>query len=347
MMGFLRYDLGYALRALVRNPGFAIAAVATLALGIGASTAIFSVAYGVSVRPLPYGNPERLVRIYEANPANGQPEHEVSMGAFHEWRERVTSLESIALFGKRGVRFLAGADTVPVTTRSVSPAFFDVLGVKPMLGPGFKTEKEYTRFTADAEGVLSFDAWQRLLGGRPDVIGGTIAFSGVGDDDVYRIVGVMPKDFAFEEPTDLWRPSQIVQQPVPRLLRLWRYEHVVARLRPEATIDRARAELEAVGQRLAQDFPATNAGWTASIETLHQAIVGNFGRATWLLLAAVGVVLLVTCLNVGGLLVARAVARERETAVRVALGAGTWRLVRLWLAEASAIGFIEIGRAHV
>ena len=347
-MGFFRHDLSYALRMLGRNPGFASAAVATLALGIGASTAIFSVAYGVSVRPLPYPNPERLVRIYEANPANGQPEHEVSMGTFAEWRARVSSIESSALYGKRGVRFLAprqaeggaGSDSPPVTTRSVSPAFFEVLGVKPMLGPGFKPESEYTRFTADEEGILSFEAWQRIFGGRPDVIGATIVFSGVGDDDAYRIVGVMPKDFTFEEPVDFWRPSQIVMQPVPRLLRLWRYDRVVARLRPQATVEQARAELEAVGVRLAQEFPASNAGWTATIETLHEAVVGNFGRATWLLLAAVGVVLLVTCLNVGGLLVARAVARERETVVRVALGAGSWRLMRLWLAEASAIGFI-------
>ena len=339
-MGFFRYDLGYALRTLVRNPGFAFAAVATLALGIGASTAIFSVAYGVSVRPLPYPNPDRLVRIYEANHANGQPEHEVSMGTFHEWRERVSSVESIALYGKRSVRFLTGSESTPVTTRSVSPAFFDVLGVKPMLGTGFKNEKEYTLYTADDEGILSFEAWQRLFGGSPDVIGRSLVFSGAGDDDAYRIVGVMPKGFAFEEATDFWRPSQIVRVPVPRLLRLWRYERVVARLRPQATIEQARAELEAVGARLAQDYPASNAGWTATIEALHEAVVGNFGRATRLLLAAVGVVLLVTCLNVGGLLIARAVARERETVVRVALGAGSWRLVRLWLAEASAIGFI-------
>ena len=169
-MGFFRRDFAYALRTLVRNPGFAIAAVATLALGIGASTAIFSVAYGVSVRPLPYANAARLVRIYEANPANGHFEHEVSMGTFHEWRERVASLESIALYGKRGVRFIAGSDGTPVSTRSVSPAFFDVLGVKPMFGPGFRNEKDYTRFTADEEGVLSYEAWQRLFGGRPDDI---------------------------------------------------------------------------------------------------------------------------------------------------------------------------------
>jgi putative ABC transport system permease protein len=336
-------DVRYALRTLGRHPGFAAASILTLALGIGASTAIFSVAYGVSLRPLPYPEPDRLVRIHEANPANGQLRHEVSLGTFHEWRERVPSIESAAIYGKGGIRFLAGVDGQPVTMRSVSPAFFDVLAVKPLIGPGFKPEHEYTRFTADDVGVLSYDAWQRLFGGRPDVIGTTLEFTGVGDNDVYRIVGVMPQGFAFAEPVDLWRPARIVELPVRRLLRMWRYDRVVARLRPGASIEQARAELEAVSATLAREFPSTNAGWSATIESLHESIVGDFGRASWLLLAAVGVVLLVTCLNVGGLLVARAVARERETAVRAALGAGTWRLLRLRLAEAFVISAIGGG----
>ena len=340
---FFSCDMRYALRALVRSPGFSLAAIATLALGIGASTAIFSVAYGVSMRPLPFPDPGRLVRIYEANVATGQLEHDVSLGTFHEWRERVPSLESVAIYSKGGVRFLAASDAPPIRTRSVSPAFFTVLGVQPILGPGFRREEEYTRFTADDEGVLSYAAWQRLFGGRTDVIGATLTFSGVGDDDVYRIVGVLPKDFVFEEPVDFWRPAQIVDTPVPRLLRLWRYDRVVARLRPGATLDATRAELAAVSASLADAYPSTNAGWTATIETLHDATIGKFGRATWLLLASVGVVLLVSCLNVGGLLVARAVARERETRVRIALGAESWRLLRLWLAEASIIGAFGTG----
>ena len=333
-----RQDLGFAVRMLVRNPGFALAAIVTLALGIGASTAIFSVAYGISLRPLPYPEPERLVRIHEANPANGQLRHEVSLGTFHEWRERLPSIEAAAMYSKGGVRHLAGADAQPITTRTVSPAFFDVLGVKPMLGPGFRPEPEYTRFTAEKEAVLSFGAWRRLFGGRRDVIGTTMEMTGIGDNDVWTIVGVMPEDFAFDAPVDVWRPGAIVELPVPRLFRLWRYDRVVARLRPGATLGGARAELDAVSAALAREFPSTNAGWGATVETLHASIVGGFGRASWLLLATVGVVLLVTCLNVGGLLVARAAARERETAVRIALGAGSFRLLRLWIAEASLLG---------
>jgi predicted permease len=327
-------DVRYGLRVLKGRPGFTAAVVATLALGIGASTAIFSVAYGVSLRPLPYPDPHRLVRIYEANPANAQLKHDVSLAAFHEWRSAASSIESAAVFGKLGTRFLAGTEGTPVTVMSVSPAFFDVVGVKPARGPGFKAERDYTRFTADTEVVLSHGAWLRLWGGRPDVVGQEMVFAGVGEPDVYEIVGVMPEGFEFAEPVDVWKPTQIVELPVNRLFRQWRYDRVVARLKPHASIEHARAEIEALSAGLGREFPATNGGWTATVESLHDAILGNFGRATWLMLAGVGMVLLVACLNVGGLLVARAMARERETAVRVALGAGAWRLMRLSLVEA-------------
>lgn len=330
-------DLALAFRSLRRRPGFAAAAIATLALGIGASTAIFSVAYGVSLRPLPYPDARRLIRIYEAKPSEAQLEHDVSIAAFHAWREGAASLESAALYDTARTRMMAGPDSAPVSVMSVSPAFFDVLGVRPLSGPGFKPENEYTRFTADDECVISYQAWQRLFGGRPDVIGRTITLAGVGDDDVYRIAGVMPQDFVFEQPVDMWQPTLIVELPVRPGFLNWRYDRVVARLRPGSSIDAARAELEAAAARLARDFPAQSRGWTVTVKPLHDAIVGRFGRATWLLLAAVGVVLLVTSLNVGGLLLARSVSRERETTVRAALGAGSWRLFRLWLAESAVL----------
>jgi putative ABC transport system permease protein len=331
----LGQDVRLAFRMLRRRPGFAAAAIATLGLGIGASTAIFSVAYGVSLRPLPYPDPAHLIRLYEANPANGKLKEDVSVGTFHDWREGAPSIEAAALYSKGSTRFLAGSDRQPITTMSVSPAFFDVLGARPMLGSGFEPEKEYTHATP-REAVLSYAAWQRLFGGRPDVIGAQLEFAGVRGNDTFRVVGVMPESFAFDQPVDVWRPA-IVEVPVARILRNWRYDRVIARLGPGATIAQARGELETVGARLAREFPTSNGGWTVRVESLHDSIIGNFGRATWLLLAAVAVVLLVACVNVGGLLVARAVARERETAVRAALGAGPWRLLRLWLAEASLV----------
>jgi predicted permease len=329
-------DLRLAARSLRRRPGFAVAAIATLALGIGASTAIFSVAYGVSLRPLPYPNPDRLIRIYESNPANHQPEQDVSDGAFQAWREGAPSIESMALHSKGASQTIAlGADRVKVTTMSVTPAFFDVLGVRPVLGPGFKPEREYTRFTTK-DVVLSYDAWQRFFEGRPDIIDHTVTAVSGNADDVYRIVGVMPRHFSYGVAADMWRP-QIIELPVARILYNWRYDRVVARLKPGATIEQARAELDAAAARLAVERPASNGGWTVTVKTLHDSVIGEFGNATWLLLAGVAVVLLVACLNVGGLLVARAVARERETALRAALGAGRWRLMRLWMAEAAIV----------
>ena len=330
-----RRDVRYAARALLRAPGFTAAAVSTIAIGIGASTAIFSVAYGVSLRPLPYADPGRLVRIYEAHPGNGKLKEDVSEGAFNDWREGAGSIESAAIYDKPATRFLAGPGATAVVLMGVSPAFFDVLGARLLMGPGFKPEREYTRFTTH-DLVLSHAAWQRLLGGRADAVGQTIELTGVGDNDSYRVVGVMPPDFAFLEAADAWYPH-IVEVPVPRLLRQWRYDRVVARLRAGATVEQLRAELVPISARQQREFPTVYSGWTVTVESLHESVVGNFGRATWLLLAAVAVVLLVTSLNVGGLLVARAVARGRETAVRVALGAGGWRLARLWLMEASLI----------
>jgi len=332
-------DIRLAFRSLRRRPGFAAAAIATLALGIGASTAIFSVAYGVSLRPMPYPEPDRLIRIYEANPLDSKLKENATVAAFHAWREGAPSIESAALFTKVRARFLDDPDQTPFTSMGVSPAFFDVLGVRPMLGSGFRPEREYTPATA-REVVLSFAAWHRLFGGDRRVVGRPIRFAD--DDDAHQIVGVMPAGFAFLDPVDVWQPK-IVDVPIRGYDRRGRDDRVVARLRREATIDRARAELEGVAARLAREFPVNYGGWTVSVESLHDSVVGTFARAAWLLLAAVGVVLLVTCLNVGGLFVARAVARERETAIRLALGAGAWRLLRSWLAEAALLSALGTG----
>jgi putative ABC transport system permease protein len=330
-------DLALAFRSLRRRPGFAAAAIATLALGIGASTAIFSVAYGIAFRPLPYPDAEQLIRIHEAKPAEALFEHDVSLAAFQAWREGAPSIESAALFGSPRTRILSGSDSVGVTFLSVSPNFFDVLGIRPIVGSGFKPEQEYTAGTADDEGVISYEAWQRLFGGRPDVVGQTITVSAVRDDDTCRIVGVMPQGFLFGQPVDMWQPTQLVPLPMRSGYLSYRVERVVARLHTGASLEGARAELKAVAARLAREFPTHSAGWTATAVSLRDATIGRFGRAIWLLIAAVAVVLVVTCVNVGGLLVARAVARQRESAVRAALGASSWRLFRLWLAEAAVV----------
>lgn len=332
-------DLALAFRSLRRRPGFFAAAVTTLAMGLGASTAIFSVAYGVSVRPLPYANPESLVRIYEANQAGAQPRHDVSEKAFQAWREGAPSIEGAAFLERRGARTVVRPFRERVTARSVTPTFFALLGVRPVVGPGFKREEEYTRFTA-REVVLSHDAWGRLFNGRSDVIGAPILFST--DDDEFRVVGVLPEDFAFGEPVDIWTPD-LVATSMGSSAGHDRDGQVIARLRPSASEARVRAEVEQVAKRLAEELPLVHGGWGVTVESLHQSIVGRFGQWAWLLFAAVVVVLLMACLNVGALLLGRAVARERETAVRVALGGSSWRLIRLWLAEALIITAVGAG----
>ena len=326
-------DFRHAFRLVRRAPGFAIAAIVVLALGIGASTAIFSVAYGVALRPLPYPDADRLIRIYEANRANGKPKEDVSEPSFHEWRTGTASLESAALFTDRRIRFLEGASEQPIVTMGVSPAFFEVLGVQPAVGRAFQPERQYTRETR-REVVMSHGAWQRLFGADAAVIDRTVRFAD--DEDPWRVVGVMPASFGFDASVDFWQPF-IIRLPLGRSTRAFRYDHVIARVRSGVTVDHARAELEAVAARLGQQFPIEHGGWTVTVESLHESIVGNFARISWLLLAAVAVVLAVTYLNVGGLLVARGIAREREMLVRAALGAGRWRLHRLRLAEASVL----------
>jgi predicted permease len=333
-------DLRFAARALHRSPTFTLVVVATLAIGTGLSTAMFSVAYGVALRPLPYPDPDRLIRVYEADVANGRLKHEVSVATFHEWREGAAAIESAALYGSSVRRYLAGSDDSAITM-SVSPAFFDVLGVRPLLGPGFQLERDYTRVTADQEAILSHAAWRRLLGGRPDVVGHTLEFTGAGDNDVYRIVGVMPENFAFLETVDLWRPTKIVERPIRSVLRTLRYDHAVMRLRPEGAIDQARAELELVSARLAREFP-TSGVWSVTVEPLHDAVVGTFGTAAWMLIAGMTVVLLVTGFNVAGLLMARAAAQQRQLAIRVSLGAGVGRLLTLSLAEAAILSTLGV-----
>ena len=261
---------------------------------------------------------------------NGKPREDVSKGTFHDWREGAPSLESAALYTKPRTRFLEGADRDPIISMGVSPAFFDVLGARPALGRGFKPER---RIHADdaREVVLTHAAWRRLFNGDPAAVGRFIRFAD--DDDPFEVVGVLPASFSFTQPVDIFQP-RIVEVPVARILRNWRYDRMIARLRPGATIEQARAELGAVSARLGRDFPTINEGWSATIEPLRDSIVGIVCAGD--LAAAGGGRRRAACRlperrrTAGG---ARRVARPRD-AVRIALGAGSWRLLRLWLAEA-------------
>lgn len=326
-------ELRYSARTLRRSPLFVATASLALALGIGANVAVFSVVYAVLLKPLPYSEPERLVRLSERGP-DGVDTGVVAAGTFEDWRTRSRTLESVAAYTEpRGGETLwaLGNRYYGVRISRVSPSLFELLRVAPALGRAFRPEREQDRPSGDhGQFVLSYGVWQRLFGGAPDVVGRTISVEGRFPG---QIVGVMPRGFAFPDGADAWGNLAFVSG-VPDAHRRRESFRVIARLRAGATIDTLRAELRDMSVQLATEQPATNAGWTAHAVPLAGADTAGATPALLALLGAVAGVLLIGCASVANLLLARATARRHETAVRIALGARLSDLVRLCLADA-------------
>jgi putative ABC transport system permease protein len=330
-MDHLLQDVRFGWRMLRRTPGFTIAAVVALALGVGATTAIFTVLDRVVLRPLPYADPDRLVMVWDTNDGKRLAHERISPVTFGDYRGLTQVFQDAAGWWYPQINLTEpGRDPMRVNAVEASGNFFAVIGVQPVLGAGFPSDTFYSR---DHIAVISHRLWRERFAGDPGIIGRPIKLS----DAPYRVAGVMPAGFQFPNDTDVW---QRLQWDFTQHSRGAHFVESLFRLKPRATIDQANNELRALTTRLGKEFAATNAGWYASAVPLAHEVEGYFRPALFALFGAAAFLLLITCTNVASLLLARATAREREVAVRAAIGASRTRLVRQFLTESVLLAAI-------
>lgn len=325
-------DVRFAVRSFMKRPGFLVIAVATLALGIGATTAMFTVVNSVLLRPLQFPEPEGIVLFYGINPRQGITQSNMSMPDIVDWQKQASSFDQIAGFVSGGLFLSAGDETERVRGTGVSGEFF----------PLFKTNPIYGRTLQPADMqqggepvvVISYALWQRRFGGATSVVNSKVLLNG----KAATIVGVMPAGFSYPADCEAWTAFPLNEPDQPRDNR---FISVVTRLKPGVSMSQAQTEMDTISQRLAQNYGETNSGWTVQLVELRESLVGELRTSLLILLGAVAFVLLIACANVANLMLARAVYRQKEIAVRTALGASRLRIVRQLLTESLLLSVVS------
>ena len=338
-------DLRYGLRTLIKNPGFTIVAVIALALGIGANSAIFSVVNAVLLRPLPYKNPDQLVVIWENATHLGFPKDTPSPANFLDWRQQSSLFEGMAAFAERSFNLTGVGEPERLDGRRVSANLFEMLGVKPIVGRTFVPQEDQPGTKVV---LLNESLWKRRFGGDPAVVGRAVNLNG----EPYTVVGVLPQTVRLPTSGN-WRDQVWVPLAFPSeeaASRGAHYLEVIARMKPGMTLPKAQAEMDTIAARLAQQYPDFNARRGAVVTPLHEEIVGKMKSPLLILLGAVAFVLLIACANVANLLLARAAVRQKEIALRLALGANRARLTKQLLVESVLLslvgGLVGLGLAY-